>query len=1345
MKYTKTILIVMLAVLLCVNILAIPAHAAEVTGDGLKVTLTTDQEAYTKAQTVTATLMVTNTNGYGMENVDLNVLIPEGYEVSDGAQNELKQAQLSAGQTVTLTVVMNPKTEAAEATTAPTEATAAPTEATAAPTEATAAPTEATAAPTEATTAPTEATAAPTEATAAPTEATTAPTESTIAPADNRPAAASPSTGDTVGIWVVLMVTSLAGMVILFLKKRKQAIKMMSLLLCLSMIGAVAVPAAKADSAEPNRIEVETAVQIEGEAAVIKGVVTYLPAAQESTPEEDPESDSDADGISLALEEFLGSDPNKADTDGDGLTDDKEVLIGTSPIQADTDGDGIPDGDEDADGDGLTNLTELELGTSPVEDDTDHDGLTDAEEVTRVETVSQGVQNTQSQTGEGDIEAAEESVSEEPKYSLAGEGQTQALNADTDGDGALDGWEKDHGYDPLTADEVFEVSEETVTDSLRAQVTADLSAEQINTIAVEEVVSSELLNETIAGYMGSPVKLNIDGSFENAKITFTFDETQLTDGTENPTIYRFDKDTQLLEEVTTTVTGNVAYATVSESSVYILLDKNKFEETWAAEIMAPIAPGQSIDVVFAVDCSNSMNYYKRLKVAKAALNTFIDALDEADRAALVSYNTEATTVSALTADKAAVKAQVDALVGAGSTATYTGFESAIAVLSNEDETYGYKMIILLSDGTEPSSHYEEHYNALVEQAVAAGIVVHTIGAGDTVDSALLTQIAQTTGGHYYNATISDEIDDALDDIVDQTIDSNNDGITDYYTKQLCDGTLKLGTGKDNPFANLSFKDIQVDTDGDYDNDGLLNGEELIITQDETEGLVYAKMNSDPTLVDTDYDGIDDPKEMQGYAVENLFYADAHHNLMGSADAFGVILTMDYRMFFEDNTQYNKDLAVLASLYAHDMYIDNYIDMTYGTTGYTKDINGVLFGEIFGLSDCVNIDSTAIATTYAKPDSNGNPVDQDDISEVFIGHRLVNYNGEDREIFVMSVRGTNGTHEEWTSNFDIGTDSSEYYDITGEHPDWLNKANHKGFDVAANRVLTAFHAYVADLEAKGALNTEAKRSIFISGHSRGAAIANLLGAAFEDMEGYDSYTYTMASPYSTTNENANTYKTIFNIMNTDDLVAYLPLDSWGFYKYGQTLQMSIEQNYEDQNTFGDEEHTFENVFGQDYNSNSYVNSAVEAFGKMTNGRSDFYILDTTSGDGRVMEGAVNFGDTIDNLIKLLKTGKMYRFCEIEKVDLWVGYNIYVTNSPAYVAQNIANLASCGDIEKRYGYPVMEWIGIDLKGKYSTARQQFALASGQIAVGGVGPGGMECPHMPGSYYLIAYGTPYDGYVK
>ena len=92
--------------------------------------------------------------------------------------------------------------------------------------------------------------------------------------------------------------------------------------------------------------------------------------------------DSDGDGLTDAYENFVSlTDPSNHDTDGDGLSDFQELSAGiaTNPLLYDTDGDGVGDGDEiatgsnphssDTDGDGLPDVAEIGTMTAQTEDD----------------------------------------------------------------------------------------------------------------------------------------------------------------------------------------------------------------------------------------------------------------------------------------------------------------------------------------------------------------------------------------------------------------------------------------------------------------------------------------------------------------------------------------------------------------------------------------------------------------------------------------------------------------------------------------------------------------------------------------------------------------------------------------------------------------------------------------------------------------------------------------------------------------------------------------------------------------------------------------------------------------
>lgn len=253
--------------------------------------------------------------------------------------------------------------------------------------------------------------------------------------------------------------------------------------------------------------------------------------------ESDLDKDTDNDGAPDYIEDYFGTDKTKEDTDGDGLSDYIEIYsIVLDPIIVDTDENGINDGDEDNDGDGLTNIEEVKLGTSIVEIDTDNDELNDYEEVVNY--------------------------------------KTDPLKEDTDGDGATDGKEIELGTNPLIAEDSFSVSavaEEK--DSVKVSVETNLSGNQVDTLCVQKYESELFFPEDMPGYIGGAYDFHVDGTFDTATIQFEFDKELLKDESFDPVIYYFNEETQLLEELKTTVTGNIASTQVTHFSKYILINQ----------------------------------------------------------------------------------------------------------------------------------------------------------------------------------------------------------------------------------------------------------------------------------------------------------------------------------------------------------------------------------------------------------------------------------------------------------------------------------------------------------------------------------------------------------------------------------------------------------------------------------------------------------------------------------------------------------------------------------------------------------------------------------------------------
>ena len=140
------------------------------------------------------------------------------------------------------------------------------------------------------------------------------------------------------------------------------------------------------------------------------------------------------------------------------------------------------------------------------------------------------------------------------------------------------------------------------------------------------------------------------------------------------------------------------------------------------------------------------------------------------------------------------------------------------------------------------------------------------------------------------------------------------------------------------------------------------------------------------------------------------------------------------------------------------------------------------------------------------------------------------------IVAIVLRGT--YKKEWHSNFDIGRNLSE-------------TNVHEGFFKASNFALKKLSQYMSNYMVN---DNECK--FFVTGHSRAGAVANLMSKTLIDTYTADKvYAYTFASPNTTTALNANIelYRGIFNFVNPDDFISYVPLSNWGFTKYGTTIE------------------------------------------------------------------------------------------------------------------------------------------------------------------------------------------------
>ena len=539
--------------------------------------------------------------------------------------------------------------------------------------------------------------------------------------------------------------------------------------------------------------------------------------------------DSDNDGLVDSLEKQYGSNPYSIDTDDDGVDDFNELnWLNSDPTSNDSNKDGKDDGMEDSDSDGLTNAQECSAGTNPAYADSDYDFLSDYDEI----------------------------------YTY----KTNPTDPDTDDDGVVDGTEVSNGSDPLVKETEFstEATSGTVDESNAVSASAVVITDSAGagTLEIKEVTHSDnvLISSSMPGYLGSAYDFSTEGEFDSATLTFTYDTSLGTIGEDfQPRIYYVNEETGELEELANQIVENGKVSAVVEHfSTYILLNKVAFDDVWDKEIKPVDYEGDGktgIDIVFVVDSSGSMDWNDRNNIRHLAVKNFIDKLGENDRAAIVDFDGSAYLLQGFTSDKTALNNAINRIDSSGGTNLSNGMNVAINqfVNSSYTRTDTYKYIIFLTDG---DGTYSTSYTT---KAASNNIVVYTVGLGAEVQENVLKNIADGTGGKYYFASSASQLPDIYSDVsfetIDYTTDSNNDGISDYYTDLLNSGNLLISSGS---YALVGVCDKYGADCADWDNDGLLNGEEIQVVT--SSFGTYVRLKSNPVIEDTDGDGLTDKVE-----------------------------------------------------------------------------------------------------------------------------------------------------------------------------------------------------------------------------------------------------------------------------------------------------------------------------------------------------------------------------------------------------------------------------------------------------------------------------------------------------
>lgn len=571
--------------------------------------------------------------------------------------------------------------------------------------------------------------------------------------------------------------------------------------------------------------------------------------------------DSDKDGLTNIQEVIIGCNPYQKDTDGDGLDDCLEDYLGLSPVKKDTDNNGVDDGYEDTDNDGLSNLDEIKYLCEAWNPDSDNDGLLDGDEVHNYKT--NPIKKDTDGDGLGDYD--EIMISLNP------------LKKDTDEDGVLDNDEKIYQEVCLKG---LDGSDSAIT---KVEVSAQITGYMQSNTAIKNILNKDVLCSEVVGLVGIPVDITSDGKFDEARITFYYDESKLNDVSEDSLgMMWYDESNgefQLLEDVTVDTDNNKISYVTKHFSKYLIVDRFKWKKVWQN---VPDYRGATkyYDTLLSIDISGSMSGEKLAKVKKGS-KTLVNYMYNKDRLALMTFDNKAQIKSPFICDNSSLKKHIDKLTKGGATDKNVGLMESVNVFTqNYKSTGNDKNIVILSDGA-------LNYNSqAIKKAKKKKIKIYMVLIGGNAErKKKCKKIAEQTGGKYYYVGADSDIDKVMKKVSKyifgkkDTTDSDHDGLYDIFETK---GVMGINGQKysSNPYSR--------DTDGDKLEDGYeLTGKKpaskvsvkkVTVKYDYNSWIsVYAVVpKSNPKKKDTDGDRDNDnvdPKpfvyELNGRFIQNL--------------------------------------------------------------------------------------------------------------------------------------------------------------------------------------------------------------------------------------------------------------------------------------------------------------------------------------------------------------------------------------------------------------------------------------------------------------------------------------------
>ncbi|MBQ3527971.1 MAG: leucine-rich repeat protein, partial [Clostridia bacterium] len=257
-----------------------------------------------------------------------------------------------------------------------------------------------------------------------------------------------------------------------------------------------------------------------------------------------------------------------------------------------------------------------------------------------------------------------------------------------------------------------------------------------------------------------------------------------------------------------------------------------------------------------------------------------------------------------------------------------------------------------------------------------------------------------------------------------------------------------------------------------------------------------------------------------YPLENVGYSYPSSGVSTPSTEYASVL-YSHAFLTMPLTQLSKDLAKASVALAMAAYEPSSVNSLLSEMGFDYDDNSAVYQR--SRNDLTLEKNDLIAYTIAYKEWTDPETDE---TYVF---------------YCVPIQGT-PANAEWFSDFNLG-----------------KGVEHEGF---RNASLEVYNKLQEKFKTDNA-EDNAHRRVWVTGHSRGAACANILaGWLSAESEAYTSEStvtaYTFACP-AVSLEADDTLANIYNFNNDGDLITMVPMKSWGYKRYGRDISLDTSDS------------------------------------------------------------------------------------------------------------------------------------------------------------------------------------------